>query len=273
MKYAILLAMLYAPLSGADDYRAEILEHVITPCLQTRFGAHAGTVPYDDAGVSAEIIDRFEDEFEARIEMMENMLDIFPGSSLTFEERTELYQIGLDNCLGQQQDLHDDAMDDWILEGLKARQNRYLAEQILWQFAVYAFLAILVFFDARSRKNNVIAWPVLTAIAGVIALPVYLAKRYLKAGETRSGGTGWNVTKYFAVFWTLSVAVDFIRAMVFIPGMLEGLEPAAVTYGSIIAFLSYAVIWFVIIVCALIAGLILKDKSVIEEGPGRRHDY
>ncbi len=45
MKYAILLAMLYAPLSGADDYRAEILEHVITPCLQTRFGADVSLTP------------------------------------------------------------------------------------------------------------------------------------------------------------------------------------------------------------------------------------
>ena len=73
------------------------------------------------------------------------MLDIFPDASLTFKERMELYQIGLDNCLGQQQDIDDDAMDDWILQGLEARQDRYLAEQILWQFAVYSILAILFF--------------------------------------------------------------------------------------------------------------------------------
>ena len=267
MKYAILLAVLCAPLSCADDYETEILEHVITPCLQTRFGTDAGSIPHDGPEVFADIIDRFGDELEAQTEMLEDVLDIFPESSLTFEERMELYQIGLDKCLGQQQELHDDAMDDWILDGLKARQDRYLAERILWQFAVYACLAILVFLDARIRKNNVIAWPVLTAVAGLIALPVYLAKRYLTAGETRRGGTGWNITKYFAVFWTVSVAVDLIRAMVFIPGMLEGLEPAAVISGSIIVLLSYAVIWFVIIVCALALGLILRKKSVIEEGP------
>ncbi len=267
MKHVILLVMLYAPLSCADDYEVEILKHVITPCLQTKFGTDARIIPYDDPEALAEIIDRFGDEFASHNEMMEDMLDIFPEASLTFEERMELYQIGLDNCLGQQQDIHDDAMDDWILEGLKARQHRYLAEQILWQLVVYSILAILVFFDARNRKNNVIAWPVLTAVAGVIALPVYLAKRYLKEGETRRGGTGWNVTKYFAVFWTVSVAVDLIRSMVFIPGILEGLEPAAVISGSVILILSYAVIWFVIIVFVLIVGLILRDKNVIEEGP------
>ena len=267
MKHVILLFMLYAPLSCADDYEVEILKHVISPCLQTRFGTDAGIMPPDDPEALADIIDRFGDEFEAHNEMMEDMLDIFPEASLTFKERMALYQIGLDNCLGQQQDMHDDAMDNWILQGLEARQNRYLAEQILWQFVVYSILAILVLFDARSRKNNVIAWPVLTAIAGVIALPVYLAKRYLKEGETRHGGTGWNVAKYFAVFWTVSVAVDLIRSMVSIPGILEGLEPAAVISGSVILFLSYAVIWFVIIVFVLIVGLILKDKNVIEEGP------
>ena len=60
-------------------------------------------------------------------------------------------------------------------------------------------------------------WPAATLVLGPVVLPVYFVKRNLKAGEVREGGTGWNVIKNFALFWTLTVAVGAIAGMVNAP--------------------------------------------------------
>ena len=55
-------------------------------------------------------------------------------------------------------------------------------------------LAAWTFYDIRKRRDH-FGWVIGVLIAGVLVLPVYLAKRSLKPGETREGGTGWNVLK------------------------------------------------------------------------------
>ena len=74
----------------------------------------------------------------------------------------------------------------------------------MWYFVLYLIFAAWVFTDAKKRKNHPVGWPAATAVLGPIVLPVYFAKRNLQAGEVREGGTGWNVIKNFALFWTLT---------------------------------------------------------------------
>ena len=131
-------------------------------------------------------------------------------------------------------------------------------------FVVYAILAIWVFFDARKRKNNVIGWPGATVFAGPLVLPVYLAKRHLKEGEVREGGTGWNVLKNFALFWTLTIVFFGIMIVVAASSQADG---ASAALGATLGIGMLGFVWFSVLVAALVLGLFLKKASVVEKGP------
>ena len=83
----------------------------------------------------------------------------------------------------------------------------------VWYFLLYAILAVYVLVDAGKRHNSRTGWPVATLLLGPVVLPVYFAKRHLKKGEVREGGTGWNVLKNFALMWTLTMAVAGVAGM------------------------------------------------------------
>jgi hypothetical protein len=84
----------------------------------------------------------------------------------------------------------------------------------MWYFVLYLVFAVWVFTDAKKWKNHPVGWPAATLVLGPVVLPVYFAKRNLKAGEVREGGAGWNVIKNFALFWTLTIAVGAVAGMV-----------------------------------------------------------
>lgn len=76
----------------------------------------------------------------------------------------------------------------------------------MWYVWLNLAVALWVFYDAYSRKMHLwFLWGFGTAFLTVIVVPFYLAKRPLKEGERREGGTSWNVIKNFALFWTLSM--------------------------------------------------------------------
>ena len=133
-------------------------------------------------------------------------------------------------------------------------------------FVVYAILAIWVFFDARKRKNNVIGWPGATVFAGPLVLPVYLAKRHLKEGEVREGGTGWNVLKNFALFWTLTMVFFGIVVVVAASSQADG---ASAALGATLGLGMLGFVWFSVLVAALVLGLFLKKASVVEKRSDR----
>ena len=109
-----------------------------------------------------------------------------------------------------------------------------------------------------------ITWPVATALFGLIALPVYLAKRNLLGDETREGGVAWNTIKYFVLFWTLTITIDGIHAISVMSEMTDRMSPGVSDFGEAIAIGTYVFVWFAVIVLALILGSFLK-KSVIEK--------
>ena len=141
----------------------------------------------------------------------------------------------------------------------------------MWYFVLYAIFAVWVFIDAKKRMNHVVGWPLTTILLGPIVLPVYFAKRNLKDGEVREGGTGWNVLKNFALFWTITMVVAGIAGMVGVSDVAQqatsGAEQAGVAIGATLGLGMIFVLWFIVLMAALVLGMFLKKSSIVEKGP------
>lgn len=140
----------------------------------------------------------------------------------------------------------------------------------MWYLVLYLMFAIWVFFDARKRMNHTIGWPAATLVLGPVMLPVYFAKRHLKAGETREGGTAWNVIKNFALFWTLTMGAAIIAGMVGVGQIADraatDAERAGTALGATLGLGVMLLIWFLVLVAALVIGLFLKKSSMGQLG-------
>jgi hypothetical protein len=141
----------------------------------------------------------------------------------------------------------------------------------MWYLVVYAACAAWVFFDAGRRQNNRILWPLATVVLGPIILPIYLAKRNLREGEVREGGTAWNVLRNFAILWTVTMAAAGIAGLVSAGSMVgetaDEFEQAGAAIGTVLGLGMIAGLWFIVLVGALVLGLFLKKSSVVERGP------
>ena len=143
----------------------------------------------------------------------------------------------------------------------------------MWYLILYAVFAAWVLFDGFSRRTGgaAIAWALGTLLLGPIILPIYLAKRPLKNGEIREGGTGWNVLKNFAILWTIVMAVatfSGLSAMSNVTGNLRSdAERAGAGIGIFLGMGVLAAVWFVPTVGAALLGFLLKKNSIVEKGP------
>lgn len=141
----------------------------------------------------------------------------------------------------------------------------------LWYFVLYAIFAVWVFTDAKKRMNHAVGWPLSTFLLGPIVLPVYLANRNLKEGEVREGGTGWNIIKYFALFWTITMVIGGIAGMVNVSDVVQKAgseaEQAGAAIGVALGLGMMFGLWFIVLVAALVLGLFLKKSSIVEKGP------
>lgn len=154
--------------------------------------------------------------------------------------------------------------------------------------------AVWVLIDAVKRSNNLVGWPVAAFFAWPLALPCYLAKRNLFAGETRQGGTVWNIAKNFALTWTLAM---FLTALAIPEGIrevatgsgpvdaspsdqelvaqirdgirdLDSEEQEAVISDLVWAILkTVGVAWCFVMLLALAVGRVYRQPDVIERGP------
>jgi uncharacterized membrane protein YraQ (UPF0718 family) len=78
---------------------------------------------------------------------------------------------------------------------------------------LYIAFAVWMFFDSRKREYPGLWWALATVIFGPLVVPIYLAKRNLKVGETREGGLAWNILKNFCLFWTITLVLAFISGL------------------------------------------------------------
>lgn len=141
----------------------------------------------------------------------------------------------------------------------------------MWYIALYGLFAIWVLVDGLKRKAKAIPWAIGTLLLGPVVLPVYVAKRPLKAGEVREGGTGWNVLRDFALFWTILMAVAAVGGMVAVSEQTATLqseaERAGAAIGTALGLGMIAALWFFPVGGALVLGLFLKKSSIVEKGP------
>jgi hypothetical protein len=137
---------------------------------------------------------------------------------------------------------------------------------------VAGLVALWVFWDARQRRPgaSAFAWAIGTLLVPFIALPLHLALRPLKAGETRRGGRPWNLLKTFALTWTiLMLAVGVSTAMELRAGVSEQVTEAdksIYAFASLLGLGLLALYWFLPTVGALVLGILLKN-SAVERGP------
>jgi len=142
----------------------------------------------------------------------------------------------------------------------------------MWYWMLNILIALWVFFDARKRKmNKALLWGIGTSLLMVVVIPFYFAKRPLKAGEVREGGTAWNVIKSFAIFWTIFMFVAGVVGMISASKVVEkansGAEQVGATIGTAIGISVIFGVWFIVLIGTLVLGLFLKKSSIVENGP------
>lgn len=128
-----------------------------------------------------------------------------------------------------------------------------------------------VFYDATRRKMNPWGWALGTLLLAIIALPLYFAKRDLKAGEVREGGVGWNFCKGFAIVWSLAMIVWIIGGLGTLSDQFASTtnewEQAGTAIGGTLGIGMILTLWLIGVVISLVIGLFVKKNSVVENGP------
>jgi hypothetical protein len=143
----------------------------------------------------------------------------------------------------------------------------------MWYLALYGIFAVWVLIDATNRKmgSSVAVWVLGTLFLGPIILPIYIAKRPLKKGEVREGGTAWNVLKTFAILWTILMAIVSFSAMMKVGEVTSSLDSDAAKAGAGLGIMLgmgfMAAVWFLPTVGAAVLGFLMKKNSIVETGP------
>ena len=103
--------------------------------------------------------------------------------------------------------------------------------------------AIWVALDSRKRLMNPAPWALSALFVLPIALPVYAARRHLFGGEGRKGGFAWNCLKYFAILWTVAMAIVAREVLSGEPAIAE--EDVWTRAGAFAASGVLGALWFV----------------------------
>lgn len=135
--------------------------------------------------------------------------------------------------------------------------------------------AVWVFFDAHKRRGHTLreaaGWAIGTLVLWLFIVPLYVAKRNLRAGETREGGAEWNFFKSLVVLWTiimLAVGVHYILTASEVASTAHtGAEQTGAAIGVTLGVVVIAAIWFFPVVGALLLGLVLRKTGIVEKGP------
>ncbi len=139
------------------------------------------------------------------------------------------------------------------------------------EYVIAIGLAIFVFTNAKKRGNNAIGWAIGTFVFWAGVLPVYLSKRYLLAGETREGGTAWNICKYFVMLWTLWWLIVFsgwiMEAIEISDSLTNEYEQAGAGLGMAFGSGVMILLWILPIAGAAIVGFMTKKSNYVENGP------
>lgn len=116
---------------------------------------------------------------------------------------------------------------------------------------------------------KVVLWAIGTFLLGVIVVPIYLAKRPLKANQVREGGLALNLLKNFALTWTVLIVAISIPVLGAAASTNPGsdAEAAGAAIGAGLVFIVLAIVWFFPMVGAIVLGFFLKNSAIVERGP------
>ncbi|HEY7306840.1 MAG TPA: hypothetical protein VH601_22130 [Bryobacteraceae bacterium] len=143
----------------------------------------------------------------------------------------------------------------------------------MWYLVLFGIIGIWVLIDGIKRRlgGKAVGWAIGVFLLGPIVLPIYLAKRPLKVGQVREGGTAWNVLKNFAIFWTLTMVVAAAGGMIsaghHASTLTTDAEKAGAGIGTFLGLGMIFVIWLVPTFGAAVLGFFLKKSSIVERGP------
>ena len=131
---------------------------------------------------------------------------------------------------------------------------------------------IWVIVDSLKRKKLAWGYAIFSFLwMWWICLPFYFAGRKLLPGETREGGYGWNVCKFFMLLWTFLLAYCLLGGLANVSNSLEGrtmgtAESAGAAIGMGIGVGFFFCLYVGVAIPVLITGLLLKKNSIIETG-------
>jgi hypothetical protein len=140
-------------------------------------------------------------------------------------------------------------------------------------FVISSGFAIWVIVDSLKRKKLAWGYAIFSfLLLWWACLPFYLASRRLLPGETREGGFGWNVCKFFMLLWTFLLAYCLLGGMVNVSNSFDGremgdMETAGAAIGVGIGIGFFFCLYVGVAIPVIITGLLLKKNSVIETGP------
>jgi hypothetical protein len=139
---------------------------------------------------------------------------------------------------------------------------------------VFGPIAIFTLVDSLERKMNPLIWPLVVLVFGPVNLPLYLAHRNLRSGETREGGKFWNFAKYFALLWTMIMVLVVITEMTVVAQKTAALtsdaQRAGAAIGSALGLGMIAALWFFPFIGALGLGAVMRKPQVFGRGPTGR---
>jgi hypothetical protein len=141
----------------------------------------------------------------------------------------------------------------------------------MWYWMMNLVVALWLFFDARRRRMELPGlWAAGCFVFMLFVVPFYLARRPLKAGEVREGGTVWNFCKSFSILWTVLMFVVGVGGKIATSNAVQkaNLDPSGSSLAFItgLGFIMIVGVWFLVLTSALAMGFYNRN-SVTEVGP------
>ena len=131
--------------------------------------------------------------------------------------------------------------------------------------------AIYCFWDASARRmKNPLLWAIFGGLFNLLAIAVLHGNRWLKQGETRSGGRGWDACRWFAILATPFFFLLGITGIGTISNQMastsDSTYQAGTAIGGAIGLGMIFFLWLAVSVSSLLIGFMLR-KDVKEAGP------
>lgn len=125
--------------------------------------------------------------------------------------------------------------------------------------------------DAKSRRMKLpVIWGIFGALFNVFAIALLHGNRWLKEGETRSGGRGWDTCRWLAISATIFFFLFGLSARSNVSSQVPSLADSAAlssyAMGSALDAEGIFYLWLFTAIGILLVGLILK-KDAKEIGP------